>query len=390
MKSTADSGPDEHAGPEATPSPAIAEPGEPAAPPTPWAKTAVRIVVAVVVAGAIFAFAIPRLTNADYKKAWDDLRHLSLWNLVVLNGANLWNVVSYWFMLMIALPGLTWGQAMVVNNGSTAVANVMPGGGALGMGVTWKMLRSWGFSGPAISRQILVVGVWNNFAKLALPVIAWAVLILGGGSSGPLISAAITGLVVLAVAVAVLWAILASDAFARRFGSSVERVINVGLRAIRRKPLTGLDDGMSEYRTELIETIRSRGPALTIAVVIDHLALYFVLLLSLRAVGVTDEAISWQEALAAFATMRLVTAVPITPGGLGFVEGGLVAVLAKMAPGDSIELNSKILAAVLIFRLISYVTPIILGALSLMYWTVSDRWKVPSTPAGVLDPAGST
>lgn len=356
----------------------IDDAGAPMTPPASRTKTVLRIVVAIVVAIAIFVFAIPHLSNASYRQAWEDLRHLSLWHLVELFGANLWNVVSYWFMLMIALPGLTWGQAMVVNNGSTAVANVMPGGGALGMGVTWKMLRSWGFSGPAISRQILVVGVWNNFAKLALPVIAWAVLILGGGSSGPLISAAITGLVVLAIAVAVLWAILASDVFARRFGSFVERLLNLALRAVRRKPLTGLDGGMSEYRTELIETIRARGPALTIAVIVDHLALYFVLLLSLRAVGVSNEAISWQEALAAFATMRLVTAVPITPGGLGFVEGGLVAVLAKMAPGNSIDLESKILAAVLIFRLISYVTPIVLGALSLMYWTVSDRWKVPA------------
>ena len=59
------------------------------------------------------------------------------------------------------------------------------------------------------------------------------------------------------------------------------------------------------------------------------LALYAVLLLSLRHVGISEQEVSWAQILAVFAFGRLISALPITPGGLGVIElgyiGGLVA-----------------------------------------------------------------
>jgi putative heme transporter len=43
---------------------------------------------------------------------------------------------------------------------------------------------------------------------------------------------------------------------------------------------------------------------------------------ALRDVGVSDAEVGWAEVLAVFAFARLATAIPLTPGGLGFVEGG--------------------------------------------------------------------
>lgn len=342
-------------------------------------RQVLRACVSIVVVAAIFGFAIPRLNHADYRQAWHEMGKLSVSQVAWLNVANMWNVVSYWFMLVIALPGLTWGQAMVVNNGSTAVSNVMPGGGALGIAVTWRMLQSWGFRAAAISRQIVIVGVWNNIAKLALPVIAWAILLLGGGSSAPLVSAAITGLVALAIAVALCWAVLASDDFARRIGRWLMAAVNTVRRRLDRAPVTNWDDAVSQYRSDMIDTVRKRGAVMTLAVIVDHLALYIVLLLAIRVVGISNTAVSWQECFAAFSTLRLATAIPITPGGLGFVEAGYVSVLAKMSGDASAAMSSRILAAVLIFRLITYVTPIILGGLCLGYWSVTSRWRVDRT-----------
>jgi uncharacterized membrane protein YbhN (UPF0104 family) len=46
-----------------------------------------------------------------------------------------------------------------------------------------------------------------------------------------------------------------------------------------------------------------------------------VLLVALRDVGVSDAEVSWAQVLAVFAFARLATAIPLTPGGIGFVEG---------------------------------------------------------------------
>ena len=62
---------------------------------------------------------------------------------------------------------------------------------------------------------------------------------------------------------------------------------------------------------------------------LSQLALWFVLLLCLRHVGISEQEVSTLQTLAVFAFGRLLAAVPITPGGVGFVElgyiGGLTA-----------------------------------------------------------------
>ena len=64
----------------------------------------------------------------------------------------------------------------MANLSSSAVSNVLPFGGAAGVGATYLMYGSWGFTASETTRSILVSGVWNVFAKLALPVVALVML----------------------------------------------------------------------------------------------------------------------------------------------------------------------------------------------------------------------
>ena len=75
------------------------------------------------------------------------------------------------------LPSVRLREAAVVNLGSSAVANTLPAGGALAMGVSWAMLSSWGISTADYVLYTLVSGIWNIFARLALPVIALLVMV---------------------------------------------------------------------------------------------------------------------------------------------------------------------------------------------------------------------
>ena len=71
--------------------------------------------------------------------------------------------------------------------------------------------------------------------------------------------------------------------------------------------------------------------------------------------------------------MRLVSALPITPGGVGVVELGLTVSLQVAAGVDAFD--AKIAAAVLVFRTITFILPIPLGALAYMYWRRSTSWR---------------
>ena len=50
--------------------------------------------------------------------------------------------------------------------------------------------------------------------------------------------------------------------------------------------------------------------------------------LSLPGMLLVAVAVPWQASLAAFAVVQLLTVLPVTPGGLGIVEPGLIAPLA--------------------------------------------------------------
>jgi len=98
--------------------------------------------------------------------------------------------------------------------------------------------------------------------------------------------------------------------------------------------------------------------------------LFLVLLLSLRFVGVTESQVSWAETLAIFAFARLLTAIPLTPGGLGVVELALITGLA--AAGG---VRAEVAAGVLIFRALTYVLPIPVGLFTYVYWRRNRSWR---------------
>jgi uncharacterized protein (TIRG00374 family) len=80
--------------------------------------------------------------------------------------------------------------------------------------------------------------------------------------------------------------------------------------------------------------------------------------------------VSSAEAFGAFAIARLLTAVPITPGGLGFIELGLTAGLV-VAGGSEVP----VVAAVVVFRALTYLVQIPFGAITYLYWRHSRTWR---------------
>jgi uncharacterized protein (TIRG00374 family) len=101
-----------------------------------------------------------------------------------------------------------------------------------------------------------------------------------------------------------------------------------------------------------------------------------VLLVALRHVGVSQEELSWITVLAAFSFVRLISALPLTPGGVGVVELGYAAVLTIGL--DDIA-SAQVVAAILVFRAITYLLPIPLGLVSYVFWRTNKSWKMTET-----------
>jgi hypothetical protein len=111
--------------------------------------------------------------------------------------------------------------------------------------------------------------------------------------------------------------------------------------------------------------------------VASNLILWLVLLACLRGTGLSQAQVPWQTSLAAFAFVRLLTVLPITPGGLGITELGLVGILAASAGPRA---SAQATAAVLLYRALTYLPPIPLGAAAWLIWRHAPALIHP-TPA---------
>jgi putative heme transporter len=360
----------------ATPAPAEA------APKKRWLDPRLRkvlgVIISIVVVVAIFWFVFRQF--ADLSSVWAAMKTLTWREIAWLAVATLWNLVTYWLVVVIATPGLTLPQAGVLTQSTTAVANTVPAGGAIAVGLTYTMLSSWGFSKSRGTLSILITGIWNNFVKLGTPILALALLILQGQPGGGRIVGAVIGLVALFAAIVIFAMILAKESFAIKFGLIAERLASKILRLFKRPPATGWDLAVTKFRSRVIGLVERRWLPLTAATVVSHLSLYAVLLVCLRVMSVSDAEVGWAEALAVFAFARLVTAIPITPGGAGVVELALITGLTAAGGEDA-----QVVAAVLFFRVLTFVLPILIGAGTYIFWRQNRSWRdsAPPLPAWV-------
>jgi uncharacterized protein (TIRG00374 family) len=326
----------------------------------------------------IFAFTIPRFANyGDVWAAIKTLTPIESWSLIA---ATIFNLYTYWLANQAGLIGMSLKKSAVMTQTSTTVANTLPAGGALAIGVTAAMLNSWGFTAGEITLFVGVTGIWNIFAKLGLPVIALALLVVTGHTDPKLVAAAAVGVVVLIVAVTILVLVFRSEAMARKVGNLLGRVLTAILKVFRRPAVEGMGDKTVKFRRETIILARRRWFMLTWTTLLSQIALFFVLLLSLRHMGISQQDVGTAEVFAVYCFSRLLTAIPITPGGVGVIDLGYIAGLSTF---DSAE-KAQIVAAVLIFRVLTYGIQIPLGALTYIYWRRKKGWLRDTPPPGSI------
>ena len=327
--------------------------------------------VAIAVVVGTFVFVLPRI--ADYRDVWGVVKSLSWTDVALLLGATLLNLATFAPPWMAALPGLRFRQAFVVTQASTASTYIAPAGVAVGMALSYAMLRAWGFAGSAVGLAVAVTGLWNQLAMLAFPTVALALLALSGDGHAALDTIAVIGLAIFVTVVVAFSAGLSTPRLARRIGDLAARGVSWARGLIRKGPVRWDGESFVRFRGRTNRLLRSRWHVLTLATLAGQLTVFLVLLVSLRVLGVSGGEVSAVEAFAAWALVRLLGSIPITPGGLGVVELGLTTALVGFG-GSQVE----VVAAVLVYRVMTMVPTLVIGLLAGVTW---KRYRPDSLPA---------
>jgi len=333
-----------------------------------------RIAVGAVGVGlviATFVYFLP--TIANYEEVWGVVKELSWPWICALLAATVLNLVTFAPPWMIVLPGLSFIPAMKLTQASTALSTVVPGGAAAGLAGAYGILRRWGFATRDIARALTLTGLWNQLLNLCFPVVAIFLLAISGENTATLATAAFVGVAILGVVVTGLVLVLMSDRLAHDLGEVAARFANWALGKVHRGPVHWSGASFERFREGAGDLLVRRWHLLTLASLAGSLTVFGVLLVSLRALGVGSAEVSFVEAFAAWALIRLIASVPITPGGIGVVELGLTGALVGFGGN-----NAGVVAAVLVFRFLTVVPTLVLGLIASFTWRHSAKAEAPT------------
>ncbi len=335
----------------------------------PWKGSRGRLVArsaaSAALAVVLIAVLLPRAAGTTWSAIDGTLGGLSAADVAVL--AVVW-ALGLWvhsFVLTASLPGLSRRRALTLNLTGSAVANVVPLGGAFGVALNWAMVRSWRFHPLAFTRFTLVSNIWDVLAKLLLPVVALLALLAGGSvATHSLRVTAALAVALLLAGVSGVVAMMASDRGARTLGATADDGLRAVRRAIRR-PTSGhdLEEKATHLRATTIDLVRARWPQLSLGIAGYYLLQGLLLWLALTAVGSDPRLLGPAEVAAGFAVERMLCLVLVTPGGVGVSETGCVALLVALG-GDP----TTSAAGVLLYRVFTYLLEIPVGGLGIAWW----------------------
>jgi uncharacterized protein (TIRG00374 family) len=311
----------------------------------------------------VFAGVFPKVAN--YSQAWSAIRQMPTAYVASLVVATLVNLTAYVWPMQAALPGLGFGAGFVVRQTSFTISNAVPAGGAVGLGVQYGMLDSYGFGAGAAAGAIAIVSVFNVLATLVMPVIGVVALLASGVVEGTYLLIAAIGVLAIGVAVVAFTVVLRSERGARTVGRWADRLVNPLTRRLAHGRSVDLTGKVLDFRSSVVEVVRARWLQVTLSTLLLQFTSWAILVLALRGLqaGAGGVIVTWTEALAAFSFARVASFIPVTPGGLGTVDAALVALLSGYG-----ATSSQALAADLVWRAATYVPQVLLGVMTFLWW----------------------
>jgi uncharacterized protein (TIRG00374 family) len=283
----------------------------------------------------------------------EDLQQLNpLW-FPAMAGLQVLSLGCLWALQRAALHEAPWRAVVESQLAGNALSKIAPGGGAMGAALQYRMLIEAGVERARAVAGITAVNLATFAVVLALPVLAIPALVRGGVPR-TLLEGAVVGLIVFVVIAALAALVLAADGPLAWIGRVAQRVRN-GLRRGAR-PLTGVSARLIRERDRFLAVLGPRWKAALLATVGRWAFDYATLLVALAAVGSTPRP---SLVLLAFCLAQVLAQVPVTPGGLGFVEAGLTATLALAG----VDAGDAVLAT-LAYRLFTYWLPLPVGVVA--------------------------
>jgi putative heme transporter len=308
----------------------------------PWRKTAKKVVAGAIVVLALWGAYEHR---SDISSAGHMLGHLQLAWLLVAIAAELASMAVFarlqrWLLRAggVHVPFVPMVEITLAGN---AMSTTLPGGAAWSATWVFEQLRRRGAQKVLAGWVLLVAGALSSFAVFViLAVGAWV-----AGSRGP-----VSSLRWLAAGLAAIPLVVAAGWMGARRSQGVRRLLSSSWDAIARRspPARALGrlvrktlDSLGMVHPGVLGWAEAFGLAMA-----NWLCDCLCLLACTEALGVP---VPWRGILVIYGLTQVAASLPITPGGIGVVEGSMTALLIAYGTHPT-----SAVAVVLLYRIVSF------------------------------------
>ena len=320
--------------------------------------------------------------------SWPQLADVSVHWFAVLAVLEAGSLAALWWLARIALaprqgvgpdePGGSgdepakagWGTVAAAQLAGNAASKVVPGGAATGGVVQARVLITAGQPAATVASGLTAVNLLGTAVLLLLPVLTIPALIIGPPPAKQLQLGLLVSLILAVVIVAVGVTALTRPRLVAAAGRGLGRAGQVV-----RAPVTAesVAAGLLAQRDRIAAAFDGHWWRAVLAAAANRMLDYAALVAALVAFGATARP---AEVLLAYVVAQALAIVPITPGGVGFVDAGLTALLVLIGiPADTALIGT------LLYRLFSFWLPIPVGALAWGWWRVHRHLsQEPLTP----------
>lgn len=325
----------------------------------------------------VFIIAALGISTWVLASAFDDLQLDEILDAArSLDDAEVISLASMWILWIAAqglltaslVPGLAVRHGIVAYLGPASIVSVVPGPSDLPL--RYRMLTSWGRTPGEATLAVAAGGIFSIGIKLVLPIIAAIGLLVSDAPLSSTMQTVVAICLIVGLVVVVLSFVLGSAKRTAQAGRLIEPIWTKVLRLLRKPTPDDLAAQMVAGRASAVQTLRSRWLVATWATVLTSAGLFALLLMCLRFTGTTEVELGWSEIFIVFALVQGLTVFPITAGNAGVSEIAYIGLLTAAAGQEYVN---QITAAILVFRVITWllIIPVGLGALGL--WKLQLR-----------------
>ncbi|HTT88685.1 MAG TPA: YbhN family protein [Acidimicrobiales bacterium] len=328
--------------------------------------------VELLVLGGAAIFLLRRVGHlGEVAGAFDHLHWHWLIIAVVAEGCSM-VALSWLQQRLLRVGGLPVGvpDLVPVTLASNAVSLSLPAGTLFAEGYTFRQYQ-WLGATP-------ILAIWSQLSAGALATAALAAVAVAGAAFAPGLR-----LELLPVLTFVLAGALVAAALFRRaalLGSLIGKLLRGAERILPSSVLRHLRSAQGALRQ--MDSFNP-PPRLWLAcfgaAALNWVLDSVVLITALLTVGAP---VPWKGILISYAAAQVLVELPITPGGLGLVEGGLVEVLTGFHDPASLAT-----AGTLVYRAVSYWLLLLVGWSAALYLTLRNRRATRARATAATRPA---